>query len=397
MATGLARSKAGTRAANRRARSTSATKARGKPTIYADRLKALAGLISHQSTPALLVTNPMDVGYLTGFLGGDSYLLFTPGGSVLISDFRYQQELLELEGLCRVFIRRGSMLDAVAQVLAQERVTRLGLQGEHMTLSQRHALGAKARGVKLIETAGLVARLRARKDAHEVALVRKAIQIQQAALNATLEFIDEGLRAKGRLPENEIAAFLEGEMKKRGSSKPGFETIVAAKANGALPHYRPRTTPCTPNTPLLIDWGATYQGYHGDMTRVFCWGKWPAKIREIYAIVLDAHQTAAAALRPGRTTLDIDASARDVIRAAGYGEFFGHGLGHGVGLDGHEDPRLTNMLEPRPIEPGQIVTIEPGIYLPGVGGVRLEDCFLVTDKGAERLCSMPLSLEWATR
>jgi Xaa-Pro aminopeptidase len=186
-------------------------------------------------------------------------------------------------------------------------------------------------------------------------------------------------------------------MKCRGSPKPGFETIIAARANGSHPHYRPGPQKLGRNQGLLIDWGATYAGYHGDMTRVVCWGKWPKQLAEIYAIVLEAHEAAAAALRPGALTREIDKIARDIITGAGYGEQYGHGLGHGIGLDGHEEPRLSHMMAGTPLEPGHMVTVEPGIYLPGVGGVRIEDDYLITARGSENLCSLPRSLKWATR
>lgn len=316
---------------------------------------------------------------------------------MVISDFRYEEELEPLKGFCDIVIRRRSMTEAVADLVSSLGVKRLGVQGEHMTLGLRQAIGLRIHGVKIIETTGLVARLRIKKDPSEVALIRKAIEIQEEALTAVLPWIGKRLRKAGRVSEQEIAAELEREMKVRGSSRPGFETIVGAAANGSLPHYRPGPSMLRKNQPLLIDWGAIWQGYHGDMTRVFCWGKWPKEVMEIYRIVLDAHEMAAAALRPGATTAEVDGLARDYISAHGYGERFGHGLGHGMGLDGHEDPRLSHMSEPKPLEPGMVVTIEPGIYLPGVGGVRIEDDFLITSKGAENLCSMPKGLKWATR
>lgn len=367
--------------------------------MYRGRLQSLNRLASQANCPAMLVTNPQDVGYLTGFLGGDSYLFLADGEATVISDFRYQEELAELDGLARVHIRSGSMSEAVGEVLGQQRggVQALGVQAEHVTLALRQALASKAKGVKLIETSGLVMRLRVRKDEHEVGLLRRAIRIQQAAFEDTLEHIGAVLRKKGSISELEIAAFLESAMKFRGSPKPSFDTNVSAKANGSKPHYRPSTEKHVRNRALLIDWGATYRGYHGDMTRVVCFGKWPAKIREIYGIVLDAHQAAVATLKPGVDTREVDAAARELIRAAGYGEHFGHGLGHGIGLDIHEEPRLSHMAAGTKLEPGHVVTIEPGIYLPGVGGVRIEDDYLITDKGSTNLCSLPKSLDWATR
>lgn len=366
--------------------------------MYAHRLRRLSDLIAPIGVDALLVTNPKDVGYLTGFLGGDSYLLVPSGkdGPTLISDFRYMEELAPVQeaGIARLHIRTRSMTDALVEVLgsAKEKVVweRVGIQAEHMTIAERAAIGRKlgAGGVKrLADTFGLVSRLRVVKDTHEVGLIRRAAKIQEQALAAVLPTIRAGQT------ELEVAAAIECEMKKRGSSEPGFQTIVAAGANSSLPHYRPSAKKIGSNKPLLIDWGAVYKGYHSDMTRTYAVGKWPAKLREVYKVVQEAQEMAAGALSPGKTTAEVDAVARKHIGAHGYAEFFGHGLGHGIGLSGHEDPRLTNMLAPTRLEAGMVVTVEPGVYLPGVGGVRIEDDYVITERGAENLCTMGKGME----
>jgi Xaa-Pro aminopeptidase len=360
---------------------------------HGGRLERLQRLIAAADADSLLVTNPTDVAYLTGFLGGDSYLL-VPGPSsgrpVIISDFRYQEELEPIRPLTEIHIRRQGMTPAVLEVLGARNTCRVAFQAEHLPFAEADALSRQLSVGALSPTTGLVGQLRARKDEAEVALIRKAIKIQQDALEAVLPTLEPGLT------ELEVAARIEAEMKTRGSREPGFQTIVAAKANGSLPHYRPGKEKLARNKPVLVDWGAVYQGYHGDMTRVFSLGTWPGKVKEIYGIVLDAHLAASAALAPGKTTHEIDAIARAHIARAGYGEFFGHGLGHGMGLNGHEDPRLNPMYASTVLQPGNVVTIEPGIYLPGVGGVRIEDDFLVTESGARNLCSMPKDLKWAT-
>ncbi|MCC6677135.1 MAG: aminopeptidase P family protein [Phycisphaerales bacterium] len=365
---------------------------RSEPGPYASRLTRLRAGLRIARVDHFLVTNPLDVGYLTGFLGGDSYLLLSarPGKPVLVSDFRYLEELEPLAASVQVVIRKRTMGEAIAELLSDRSVKRCGVQGETMTLAERDALARRIGESKLVTTAGLVGKLRARKDAHEVALIEAAVAIQEKAMRAVLPAIRPGRT------EMQIAAELEAEMKALGSSQPSFETIVAARAKGSLPHYRPGKVKTAAGQPLLIDWGATYQGYHSDMTRTFSLGRWPAKVREIYGIVLEAHERAAAALAPGVSTTQVDAAARGHIAAAGYGERFGHGLGHGIGLNVHEDPRLSHMLPGGKLEPGHIVTIEPGIYLPGVGGVRIEDDYLITEKGARCLCRLPKSLEWCT-
>lgn len=370
----------------------------GDVSAFASRLARLRERVERAGAGALLVTNPKDVGYLTGFLNGDSYLLVPGTGAgarakpTVISDFRFEEELEPVKALAAVVIRTGPMLDAVARVIRESglRGDAVGVQCEHLTLALRNALVEKL-GWAVMETTGLVSGLRVIKDATEIELITKAVRIQEKALEDVLDHVRPGMT------ELEVAGRLEAAMKARGSSEPGFQSIVAAGAHGSLPHYRPGPSKLIANKPVLIDWGAVYKGYHSDMTRVFALGRWPAKIREIYEIVLDAQQQSAAALAPGKSTAEIDGVARGMIERAGYGPQFGHGLGHGLGLDGHEEPRLTHMLAPSTLAPGMVVTVEPGIYIPGVGGVRIEDDYVITESGAKRLNTLPKSLEWASR
>ncbi len=369
---------------------------------FAHRIGRLAKMVADAQLGFMLVTNPKDVGYLTGFLGGDSYLLVPAMAHqgrrpVIISDFRYKEELEEIGEVAEVFIRTKSMIEAVAEVIGGAgeggEAGKIGIQAEHLTIAEKAAIGRKlgTGGAKrLADTANVVPKLRVIKDEMEIGLIKKAAKIQEAALMAVLPTIKPGRT------EADVAADLEAEMKRRGSSEPGFQSIVAAGANGSLPHYRPQTKKIAAGKSLLIDWGAVYQGYHSDMTRTFAMGKWPAKIAEIYKVVLEAQELSAAALAPGKLTTEIDAIARKHIAKAGFAEYFGHGLGHGLGLNGHEDPRLTNMMAGVRLEVGMVVTIEPGIYLPGEGGVRIEDDYAITEKGATNLCSMKKTMEWCT-
>ncbi|MBX3358302.1 MAG: aminopeptidase P family protein [Phycisphaeraceae bacterium] len=360
--------------------------------VHAGRLSRLKALVAKAGVDRLLVTSPRDVGYLTGFLGGDSYLLVGPAKPVVVSDFRYREELEPVEeaGLASVVIRRGAMSEAIADLLASDRAAKVGIQSEHLTVAQRAGFAKAVGANRIVDTAGIVAGQRLIKDDEEIRLISHAAKIQEAAIKAVLPTIEPGQT------ELEIAAALEAQMKSRGSSEPGFQSIVAAGANGSLPHYRPGKARTLRGRSLLIDWGAVYQGYHSDMTRVFALGKWPPKIREIYEIVLEAQQMSAAALAPGKTTAAVDAVAREHIAAHGYGEQFGHGLGHGLGLDGHEEPRLSHMTSSTVLQPGMVVTVEPGIYLPGIGGVRIEDDYVITPQGARNLCTLPKDLAWAT-
>lgn len=366
---------------------------------YTRRLTALRrAMLAHRVGHAL-ITNPKDVAYLTGFLGGDSYLIVGPGKPTLISDSRYEEELAAFAPIAKIVMRTGSILARTAEVLAEEhareRLEVLGVQSEHMTLHADRVFKAFLRKHKIparlvVPVNGLVADLRLIKDDEEIALIRQAVRIQQEAMEALLPTIRPGQT------ELEICARLEHEMKVRGSVKPSFDTIVGAQANGSLPHYTPGTKKTAAGKPLLIDWGAMWRGYHSDMTRTFTLGKWSRQMREIYEIVREAHEASAALLAPGRTNHEVDAAARSVIERAGYGERFGHGLGHGIGLDVHEGPSLSGRGPNVPLEPGMVVTIEPGIYLPGIGGVRLENDYVVTERGSKNLCSLPMTLDWAT-
>jgi Xaa-Pro aminopeptidase len=367
--------------------------------ISRSRLRALRASMRKASVSHLLVTDPTDVGYLTGFLGGDSSLIVGPGKPTIVSDTRYQEELELFRPVVKVVMRKGSMMHGVGETVRaiadSSGIEALGVQSEHLTLADERALreAFKKRRVPaglITPTHGLVGVLRRRKDKDEIRLIREAARLQQDALLEALEYLRPGMT------EIEFAAELEYQMKARGSTAPGFGTIVAEGANGSLPHYRPSDAKIRGNSTLLVDWGATWLGYRADMTRTFALGRWPKQMRDVYNIVLEAHQAAASALKPGKTGAQIDGVARGVIEEAGYGEAFAHGLGHGLGMDVHEAPRLSRLAEHEALEPGHVVTIEPGIYLPGVGGVRIEDDYVLTERGSRNLCTLPKDIEWAT-
>lgn len=369
--------------------------------LHRARIKRLRAEMEVADVDQLLVTNLKDIAYLCGFMGSSAHLLVGPAGKpTLITDSRYAEASRAHKPIVKIAIRTGPILEKVAELVAEAEdstgVYAVGIQSEFVTLAQDKALRAAFKKHKvsprlITGTAGLVTGLRRIKDASEIALMRKAVRIQEDAFEATLDQVGPGMT------ELEACAVLEYEMKARGSTDPSFDTIVAAQANGSLPHYSPASNKLAQNKPLLVDWGATWHGYRSDMTRVVSFGRWPAKIREIYGIVLDAHEAAAAALRPGRTCREMDTIAREVIRKAGYGKKYRHSLGHSIGLDTHEAPGLAPLAPDDEIEPGMVFTIEPGIYLPGVGGVRIEDIYVVTQRGSRNLCSLPKDIDWATR
>ncbi|MEM8756690.1 MAG: Xaa-Pro peptidase family protein [Planctomycetota bacterium] len=355
------------------------------------RLRKLRSAVGREGADAAMITDPNDVAYLTGFFGGDSVLIAPARGKpLLVSDRRYEEDLGAFRHLVTVVMRTGAMHPALGRLIKDRGFGRVLVQPEHLTVQARSAVAKIVGARTLVDHARLVAGLRITKDESEIRAIRGAIRVQEAAMVATLDQIGPGLT------ELEICALLEYEMKARGASGPAFGTIVAAQANGSRPHYHPSKAKTARNKPLLIDWGAVVGGYRGDMTRVFTFGKWPRQVREIYEIVRDAHQAAAAALKPGERCADIDAVARDHIRSHGYGVQFGHSLGHGIGIETHEPPGLSSLAGDTVLEPGMVVTIEPGIYLPGIGGVRLEDDYAITDRGSRNLSSLPMDLDFAT-
>ncbi|MEI8198152.1 MAG: Xaa-Pro peptidase family protein, partial [Phycisphaerae bacterium] len=364
----------------------------------AERLAKLRASMAQAKIPALLVTNYQDVSYLTGFEGDDSYLVVTEDRALLISDSRYAEQIAREAPWIKTRIRTKGMLFETAQVLVRLKVHKIGVQDEALTLAQLSGLkeqladvaGKKAREIKFVPVHEMVVALRHVKDETEIRLIEESIGIAEQALEALRELVIPGMT------ENEIASLLVHEMRKRGASGPSFDTIVAAGANGSLPHYRPGETKLPAKGSLLIDWGARYKGYCSDLTRVWFIGSIPPPLGEVYRVVLEAQQAAIAAIAPGKTGRQIDKIARDIITKAGYGAQFGHGLGHGFGRDIHEAIALSKLSKTT-LQPGMVVTVEPGVYLPGVGGVRIEDDVLVTSNGCRMLSQLPRDLDWARR
>lgn len=361
------------------------------PPPYAARHARLRQAMRNAEVDSLLISNANDIHYLTPFCGEDSYVLITGKKFVLISDSRFAEEIEPLGQWLEIALRRGPIAEKVGEVAGDLKIKRLGVQAEHLTIAQRRNVAKAADGATIVDTEGLLSALRSVKDEVEVQLIRRAVQCQQEALKATLEDLRVGQS------EAEIAGRLEYEMKKRGASGAAFSTNVSAKANSSKPHYRPSDrVKLTAGKALLIDWGARVEGYCSDLTRTWAIGSMPRKIGEIYRVVLEAQLAGIAAVGPGASCREVDAAARKIIEAAGYGENYGHGLGHGIGLDVHESPSLSpRAAESDTLKAGMIVTVEPGIYLPGVGGVRIEDDVLVTDKGHRVLSDWPKDVEHA--
>lgn len=362
------------------------------PPHLASRVDALRQRLPHGKTDALLVTNDRDIRYLTGFVGHDSYAVVPLKKKAkqvyILSDFRFDEQIQrEAPHAVRV-IRSKGMAEELAKLSKQSKLRTLAVQPGHVTLATRKRLAKEVGKKHLVEVEDGLLRQRAVKGVEEVAAIRKALGIQQQAFRETLAFMKPGQT------EAEVAAYLDYRMRSLGADAPAFSTIVAAGANASLPHAIPGSAKLKQGDIVLIDWGARWGGYCGDLTRVVALGKMPAKIREIYAVALEAQQAAIAMIKPGVAMKDVDTAARDIIAKAGYGDRFGHGLGHGIGLDIHEEPVLSQRSDGT-LQPGHIVTVEPGIYLPGVGGVRIEDDVRVTEAGHEVLSDLPKDLDSA--
>jgi Xaa-Pro aminopeptidase len=364
-----------------------------------DREAARAARLAHElsaiEADALLVDSLVNVRYLTGFAGSNGLVLVVAetdraklGAHRFLSDFRYATQ--SAEQVSEAFEREivtGELLEALAGALA-DAGGRLGFDDASLTVKQYRKLEEQmGEGWELVPCAGAVERLREVKDAGEIERIRAASELADEALRAVLE---DGLVGR---TERDVALELELRMRRLGAQAPSFPSIVAAGAHGALPHAAPREQQIPPDVLVTIDWGALHEGYCSDCTRTYATGEAiSGQAREVYELVLSAQQHGLEAVRAGLSGREIDAIARAVIEDAGYGEHFGHGLGHGVGMEIHEGPRLSRTAGEEPLRAGNIVTVEPGVYLPGVLGVRIEDLVVVGEDAQEVLTGLPKAL-----
>jgi Xaa-Pro aminopeptidase len=355
---------------------------------FVNRRDRLRKLIKKTGGDALLVTNFTNVTYLTGFTGDDSCLLVSRDDAVMVSDFRYITQLEEECPDVRAHIRPTAvkLIDAAAEVATAFKVGRLAIEAESLNVAAYDRLRETLKTVAVRPVSGQVEELRQIKDKEEVAEIRQAARYAEKAFAI--------LRATVRpdRTEKDLIDDLEHQLRLLGAQGSAFPPIVAAGPRAALPHARPTTARVGDHDLLLVDWGATSRGYRSDLTRVLVTGRISPKVERVYRLVLKAQLEAIAAIAPGKRACDIDAVARDIIAEGGFGKCFGHGLGHGIGLDIHEAPRMS-VINERPLEAGMVVTVEPGIYLPGWGGVRIEDDVLVTKAGHEVLTNCPKQLE----
>jgi Xaa-Pro aminopeptidase len=350
------------------------------------RRDALRKELKKLKLPGLIVQKEPNVTYLTGFTGEDSVLLLLADREILVTDSRFVTQLAdECPGL-PLHVRKTSksvetMDKALAELLTKSKLPGIGIEADTMTVGLRERISENAKTVQFASTRGLVEDLRAIKDKLEIAEIEQAVGYAEQAFQLVRKTLQPDLT------EVQVAHQLEASIRELGGKGFSFGPIVAAGPRAALPHGRASQGKIGASGLLLIDWGAVAERYVSDLTRVLVTGKISPKVERIYQVVFKAQAAGIAQIRPGAVCGDVDAAARQVIEDAGFGKFFGHGLGHGIGMEVHEQPRFS-VGSKQILRAGMVVTVEPGIYLPGIGGVRLEDDVLVTKTGHRVLSSL---------
>jgi len=338
-----------------------------------------AGLLP-QKLDALLFFDMKNIRYLTGFTGSDGVLLVRGDRAQLLVDGRYTTQAGEQAPHCEV-IRYRDKIGGIAAALAEGEVSRVGFEAAALTVELYEKLRDKVESAELLPFTGEAASLRSIKDEEELSAIRRAVEVATVAIRDVLPLLKPGRE------ERDIALEIDYQMRRRGAEENAFPTIVASGLNAALPHARPGQRKLAAGDPVIMDYGAVADGYRSDETCTFILGRAEGEFRKAYEIVKEAHDRALDAVKAGVPCREIDRIARQCIEAKGYGLHFSHGTGHGVGLDVHEAPRLSPLSE-EILAAGMVITVEPGIYLPGRWGIRIEDMAVVREDGAEVLTEM---------
>jgi len=354
--------------------------------MSAERAGRLVALLPEAQVDVMLVTDLVNVRYLTGYTGSNGLALIGAQTRTFITDFRYVEQAAEEVDPSFDGVRAPQdLLDSVSDALPTGQL-RLGFEDTHVSVRSRDRLRELLdERIELVAAGGLVERLRAVKDGDEIARIGAAAALADASFQ---RLIDDGLIGH---TERDLALALEQDMRGHGAKRPSFEAIVAGGPHGALPHAQPREVPIERGQLVVIDWGAELDGYCSDCTRTVATGKPGEEARRIYDLVLEAQLAGLEAVEAGANGREVDGVARRLIDRAGHREHFGHGLGHGVGLEVHEGPRLSQRSDDDLVT-GNIVTVEPGVYLPGQFGVRIEDLVAVTESGCDILTSITKDL-----
>lgn len=346
------------------------------------RVEGVRARLEAANVDAFIVTSAANRRYVSGFTGTSGVLVISRERALLLTDFRYVEQAREQAPAFEI-IQCQTAVEGLTRGLGEAKS--VAFESAHTSVEQKREWDEGLPGVEWVPVTGWVEALRAVKDEGELAAMERAIALTDRAFAYILD------RIEGRT-EREIAFDLEFFLRREGAEKLAFSTIVASGPNGALPHAVPSERKVGKGDLVTLDFGAVIDGYCSDMTRTVSVGPAGAREREIYELVLEAQVTGVRAVRPGRTGREVDAEARRVIEAAGYGEHFGHGLGHGVGSEVHEDPPRLSTRSESVLAPGMVTSVEPGVYIPGWGGVRIEDLVVVTQEGCRVLTNSPKEL-----
>lgn len=349
------------------------------------RLAKLRQMLEEHGLEAMVITQPENRRYLSGFTGSTGAILISEERVFLVTSFVYLEQAAREAPVFSIVRENGTawlareFAGTLAKLLAQVDVRRIGFEGHHLTFAQHQAWTTILDEYQLIATEGLVEEMRAVKDGSELALIKKAVALTDEAFHHLLSCMRPGMT------EKQVAWEAECFMRESGAEKLAFDIIVASGPNGARPHAVPTERAIERGESIVIDMGARVDGYHSDLSRTVCLGRADTRFLRIYDIVLQAQESAEEGIQVGMSGREVDALARQVIVRAGYGEFFGHGLGHGVGLSMRDElPSLARSSD-HLLQTGSVFTVEPGIYIPNWGGVRIEDVVMIGEEGAEVL------------
>jgi len=367
--------------------------------VLASRHGRIEKALAQEDVDALVVTNPFNIRYLTNHVGTAGTLIVTRDGLHLLIDFRYQEAVSSLQSspaacpTLRVRPVPASYDEALIDALIDLRLSVVGIEAGHLTVARHEwltrALASRGSTIVLRSTERIVEQRRAIKDAFEVSILRDAAQRLEAVADQAFATVRAGVR------ERDVAVAIESALREAGYERPAFDTIVASGPHAALPHHRAAARLLAPGDLVVLDFGGILDGYCCDLTRMAAVGTPSPEARRLYDAVREAQQAAINTVRPGVAASSVDAAAREILIGHGLGEAFGHGTGHGLGLEVHEEPRVgrpRSETQQARLEPGMVFTIEPGAYLAGFGGVRIEDDVLVTETGSEVLTSVPRDL-----
>lgn len=342
-----------------------------------EKLDRVRAALEENGLDALIITSSINRRYVTGFTGTAGAVLITKGDAIFITDFRYTEQAAEQAKGFQIIEHKQLITKEIKDQLKNLNVKRLGFEKDHVTYSQFENY-KKELEVELAPVSGIIETLRLTKDTAELEIMRKAAKIADEAFEHIQSFIKPGVK------EIEISNELEFFMRKQGATSSSFDIIVASGFRSALPHGVASDKEIQAGELVTMDYGALYNGYCSDITRTVAVGEIDEKLKEIYDTVLEAQRRGVDGIRPGITGKEADALTRDYIKEKGYGDYFGHSTGHGLGMEVHEGPGLSFRSDKK-LKPGMVVTVEPGIYVPEVGGCRIEDDVVVTESGNERL------------